>query len=77
MDPDTRDLIVRLCTQAGMIMEDASLLGITMPSHNEGGMVEAMARLRRAAEAIATLVTAAAMLCEHAQSEPAAGSRRA
>lgn len=30
MDDDRRDLIVSLCTQIGMIMEDASPLALTM-----------------------------------------------
>ncbi len=61
----------RLATHAGVIMEDASLLAITMPAGNDAAMVEALDRLTREAEAVSRLVDAAMALAHLAK--PASG----
>jgi threonine synthase len=56
MDEDTRELIRRLCTRAGMIMEDASAVAVLAPQE------ERLDDLRRAAEQISNLLAAARTL---------------
>lgn len=62
IDEDTRELIVRLATRAGMIMEDASLLAITMPADNEVAIIRALDQLSREVETVLRLIGAAAAL---------------
>ena len=62
MDEDTRDLVRKLCTRAGMIMEDASLVAVTMPGGDDAAMAKAIELLARDAAAIIDLVSAAAAL---------------
>ncbi len=62
MDEDTRELTVRLATRAGMIMEDASLLAITMPADDDAAMVGALDRLTQETATVSQLISAAAAL---------------
>lgn len=58
MDEHTRELIRRLCTRAGMIMEDASAVAVLAPQE------EHVVQLHRAAERVVILLAAAQVLRE-------------
>ena len=62
MDQDTRDLIRQLCTRAGMIMEDASMLAVTLPAKDDPAMIKAVQQLANNAADIASLIDASAAL---------------
>ena len=62
MDDIRTELIVSLCTQAGMIMEDASLLAVTMPAQASAGIGEALTRLQADVSAMTSLIAAAQTL---------------
>lgn len=62
MDRDRAQLIVSLCTQVGMIMEDASLVAGTMPGQAEDRIGEALMHLEAEVTAMATLLAAAQTL---------------
>ncbi len=64
MDETTRDLIRQLCLRAGIIMEDASMLAVTMPVVDNGTLDPALARLDRDAQAVSRLIAAAMTLSE-------------
>lgn len=64
MDDDT-DLIIRLCTRAGMIMEDTSLLAVTMLAQDEQARRSALITLSGAAHTMTTLIAAAVALEQH------------
>jgi hypothetical protein len=64
MDEDTRELVQRLCTQAGMMMEDASLLAVTITARDEERAGTTLRRLTTDAACIEALLTAAARLVE-------------
>jgi hypothetical protein len=61
MDDDTLDLIRKLCTRAGMIMEDASVDAVTI-SAEARSIDPGLTRLAHATEAISALVAAARVL---------------
>lgn len=61
MDEDTLDLISKLCTRAGMIMEDASVDALTIPPDGMTMGVQ-LANLNEAARTIASLLAAASTL---------------
>jgi hypothetical protein len=62
MDEDVKELITAMCTRAGMIMEDASLLAVTMPRHNPDAARDALGRLAASLDAWRQLIAAAAAL---------------
>jgi hypothetical protein len=62
MDDDTSDLIALLCTQAGMTMEDASGLALTVTGMQREERLAALADLDAASVRITVLVRAARML---------------
>ena len=45
MDEDKRDLILQLATQAGMLMEDASVVALTMVSLGDAEIKQALERM--------------------------------
>jgi hypothetical protein len=59
MDDDTAELTTRLCSRIGMIMEDASVLALTIGTASEAGRLEVLAQLDEAAVRISDLVRAA------------------
>lgn len=59
MDPDDYELIRRLCTKAGTIMEDSSVIAITNSGFVPGAIDGTLAQLNHAAVAITTLIAAA------------------
>lgn len=59
MDDDTDDLVSRLCTRIGMIMEDASVIALTIGHLSRDERSAAIAQLDLAATNIATLTNAA------------------
>jgi hypothetical protein len=59
MDHDSLDLIARLCTRAGMIMEDISVLALASPPADPQALTLSLAELSEAAEDIGALITAA------------------
>jgi hypothetical protein len=65
MDDDTLDLIRKLCTRAGMIMEDASVEALTI-SAEARSIDSGLIRLAYATEAISALVAAARVLSRSA-----------
>ncbi len=62
MDEETRDLVRQLCTRAGMMMEDASLLAVTMPANADDAFGAALGRLTADAASIQRLLAAASDL---------------
>jgi hypothetical protein len=62
MDEDLRELIVTMCARSGMIMEDASLLAVTMSTNNPAATKLALARLGASIETSRQLIIAATML---------------
>jgi len=56
---DTEELIVLLCTRIGMIMEDTSVVALTIGSLPRSERSEALAELRQATTAIHRLMEAA------------------
>lgn len=59
MDDDTAELTARLCTRIGMIMEDASIIALTIGALDEEERLETLAQLDAAARCIRDLVRAA------------------
>ena len=62
MEDDTSELIVQLCTRMGMIMEDASVVALTVGGLTGKERPHAIAELEAAAERISALVAAAKAL---------------
>ena len=62
MDDDADDLIRKLCTRAGMIMEDASVDALLMPGADPEAIGAKLERLGDAAHAISAIVAAARAL---------------
>jgi hypothetical protein len=59
MDEDEIELVLRLCTKAGMIMEDACALATSLPSSDAGQLPSRIDKLTRAASDITALIAAA------------------
>lgn len=62
MDNDTEGLVIQLCTQVGMIMEDTSVLALTVRGMDQVGQRAALRKIERAAGRIHALVAAAKAL---------------
>jgi hypothetical protein len=62
MDKDDRDLIVRLCTQAGCMMEDASVTAVSSAGLDPDQLRSAVAALVKAANDIRAVLLAAQAL---------------
>ena len=62
MDDDTEDLVIQLCTRIGMIMEDTSVLALTLPGMDPVGRRAALRKIEQAAGRIHALATAAKAL---------------
>jgi hypothetical protein len=58
MEDTTQELVILLCTRIGMIMEDASVVALTIGSRDQNARLAAMAELDVAAEQIGRLVKA-------------------
>lgn len=52
------ELIVQLCTRIGMIMEDTSVVALTIPDQADGERDAAISVLRDASDRISALVAA-------------------
>lgn len=59
MDPDDLELIARLCTKVGTVMENASVIAITTSGPQSDHVRSKLAELANAANTIAALVAAA------------------
>ena len=64
MDDPDRDLIVRLCTEAGMRMEDAGVIALTIGAKDAGAMKDLLAELVAQGDQIWVLLRAAKALIE-------------
>jgi len=62
MDDDTEDLVTQLCTRIGMIMEDTSVLALTVRGMDQVGRRAALWNIEQAAGRIHALVAAAKAL---------------
>lgn len=62
MDDDTLELIQRLFTRAGMIMEDASAEALMIVPSDAGTMSKKLTHLAEAAQAIGAMIAAAQAL---------------
>ena len=62
MDEHTNELIAQLCTRIGMIMEDASVVAVTVGGLTVKERDDAIAALEAAAERIGALVSAVTAL---------------
>lgn len=62
MDDDTDDLVIQLCTRIGMIMEDTSVLALTVPGMDPVGRRAGLQKIEQAAGRIHFLVAAAKVL---------------
>lgn len=58
MDDETQELIILLCTRIGMIMEDASVVALTIGSRDQDACLATIAKLGVAAEQIRWLLRA-------------------
>ncbi len=74
IDDDTRELIVRLLTRVGMIIEDASATAVASAGQR-ASLVNVIARVEKASRAIATLVAAAKTLANENFEEPVRGEQ--
>lgn len=61
VDQETRELVVKLLTRAGMIMEDASAVAI-LSAGRDTPIAEAVREVEHASAAVSVLVSAAAVL---------------
>lgn len=59
LDEDVADLVRQLCTRAGMIMEDVSVIALTAKVTDVTSARKVTAQLRAAAERIGALAKAA------------------
>ena len=57
-------MIIRLCTEAGVRMEDASVIALTISRLSDAELEESLAQLVEPADVIAALIGAARALCE-------------
>lgn len=64
MDDDTADLIARLCTRVGMIMEDASVIALTVSGIEPSNRQETIDELESAARRTNALIAAARALLD-------------
>lgn len=64
MDKDTHDLIIRLCTEAGMRMEDASVIALTIATQGNQDRQVTLDELAAHSDEISALVRAARVLSE-------------
>ena len=64
MNPDTIELIAQLCTQVGMLMEDASPVAVTIGHSAPEEMRMRLDDLACVAEKISRLISAAQALSE-------------
>lgn len=62
MDDETKDLIARLSTRIGMVMEDASLVALTGARGSAAEVASTVARIELASAQIAVLVQATKVL---------------
>lgn len=62
MDDDRRDLIIRLCTVIGMIMEDTSELALTVRGVGNAGLNGRLGEIDEAVGQMQTLITTAKSL---------------
>jgi hypothetical protein len=62
MDDDTKDLIAKLSTRIGMVMEDASLVALTGARGSAAEVASTVARIELASAQIAVLVQATKVL---------------
>ena len=58
VDDETQELIVLLCARIGMIMEDASVVALTIGSRDQDACLAAIAKLDLATEQIGGLIKA-------------------
>lgn len=65
MDDDTLKLIIQLCTRAGIVMENASVIALSVAGLREDASLEReLEKLGLAAEIIRTCILAASTLAE-------------
>ena len=64
LDEDVADLVRHLCSRAGMIMEDVSVIALTAEVGDVTSSRKATAQLRAAAERIGALAKAAEALMD-------------
>lgn len=62
MDEDARDLMIQLCTRIGMIMEDTSVLALTVGALDQRSDTLVIGKLQLAAAKITALADAAEAL---------------
>lgn len=62
MDEDARDLMIQLCTRIGMIMEDTSVLALTVGALDQRSDTLVIGKLQLAASKITALADAAEAL---------------
>ena len=65
MEDETQELIILLCTRIGMIMEDASVVALTIGSKDRGARATTINELNIAAEQIDRLIKATESLLRH------------
>jgi hypothetical protein len=64
MDQDTRELVVRLCSYAGAMMEDASVPAVTSGGVDENELASVIQHLNNQTSKICALLAAAAALMD-------------
>jgi len=64
MHKDQRELIIQLCTKAGMVMENAVTSALTLGSFDDHKLVQTLDELEAQSSKIAKLIAAARALAE-------------
>ena len=64
MDDDTRELIDRLCTRAGSVMEDISVIALTTRRLQDDQLLEALAQIEAELDRMSSWTSAARSLAE-------------
>ena len=64
MDDDTRELIDRLCTRAGLAMEDASVIALTTRPLTTDQIVDVLDQIERDIDQMSSWIRAARTLTE-------------
>lgn len=62
MDVDANDLVIRLCTRIGMLMEDSSPIALSMGTLTPNETLRTLTELEQAIEQMASLINAARVI---------------
>ena len=70
MNETKLEMVAQLCATAGMMMEDASLIGVTANPKNSVGISDAVARLKAVSSDIAIIMSEEEVILRSAWAQP-------